>query len=159
MGNSAHDFFLSTVKPTVEEALKNPYDVRRARLAAIVLCHMIDHWALKDNISRNRQEMDRLVRETKKELCQKIQDYSLIIDVADASKHAQLAIPKNGSRHLYQSNNVTRTAGLFDAPFGGGYFAEACTVYAILEDGTEKELGPSFQAIMSEWEKIFSYAS
>lgn len=50
MKSLAVNFFLSTVRPTVDEFLRQPLDVRRGRLAAIVLHQMYDYW-IKDNLS------------------------------------------------------------------------------------------------------------
>ena len=38
------EFFKETVGPTVDEYLVRPNNVRRGRLAAIVLNHMVDYW-------------------------------------------------------------------------------------------------------------------
>lgn len=154
--NPAYDFFITTVKPTVEEALVNHWNIRLARLAAIVLCHMIDHWALRETKSQNRNELDDLVKIAKTEMRQKIPSYSLIIDVADASKHARLALPKTGSRNIYNSEDVKATPGLFSAPFGQGHFREACIIYVTLEDGTKANIIKPLREILAEWERIFN---
>ncbi len=49
--------FSSTVKPTVSEFLENVQDVRRGRLAAIVLYHMTDYLALEGYMGRDRKVM------------------------------------------------------------------------------------------------------
>ena len=40
----SEEFFKGTVEPTVNEYLAQPQDIRRGRLAAIVLEHMVDYW-------------------------------------------------------------------------------------------------------------------
>lgn len=53
----SEEFFKETVEPTVDEYLAQPQDIRRGRLAAIVLEHMVDYWhqdthEKKDDVSR-----------------------------------------------------------------------------------------------------------
>ncbi len=154
MNCPAYNFFISTVRPTVIDFHNSPLEIRKARLASIVLCHMIDHWALKNTKSREKKELEDLVRVFKIE-ARKIPGYSLIIDVADASKHAKLFLPKNNERLFYDSENITNTSGFFEEPFGEGYFAEACVIYALLEDGTEKALLEPCLSILGYWERKF----
>ena len=46
----AHDFFRETVEPTVNEFLADKINIRRGRLASIVLSHMVDYWCADHNI-------------------------------------------------------------------------------------------------------------
>ena len=47
----AEMFFRGIVSPTVDEAFAEPDNVRRGRLAAIVLLHMADYWNVALNAS------------------------------------------------------------------------------------------------------------
>ncbi|WP_322628546.1 hypothetical protein [Halothiobacillus sp.] len=144
MASEAADFFTWTVKPTVSEFLVNPRDIRRGRLAAIVLNHMADYLALEGYVGHERSEMDRRVKAVREELTARCPDFSLIRDIADATKHAKLSVPKKGPpRDLSSSQQITRSPGIFQAPFGEGVFAEAVIVFATLNDGTVKRKRPA----------------
>src|SRR5580692_4893008 len=121
--NAARDFFTWTVKPTVDEFLNDTYDIRRGRLAAIVLFHMADYWCW------HLHNTDQKLWDTYKDLNTKCPDFAVIRDIANASKHYQLT---RGTRQLTSSEQITRPPGLFQAPFGdflppgeGGSFSEA----------------------------------
>lgn len=153
MPSHAADFFASTVKPTVSEFLENVRDIRRGRLAAIVLYHMADYWALEGYTGQDRKIMDERLDKLREELIASHPDFLLIRDIADASKHAQLSISKKIARELSSSRQLTSSTGLFHAPFGTGVFAEAAIVFAILNNGTHKPLEPSIRSIVAMWEE------
>lgn len=78
------DFFRETVEPTVNEFLADKTNIRRGRLAAIVLSHMVDYWC----VDNHQKDMTPI----RKDLATKtpIDDYSFfqaVWDVSDASKH------------------------------------------------------------------------
>jgi hypothetical protein len=135
MTSEAAGFFAAVVGPTVLEFLCEPQDVRRGRLAAIVISHVADYLAMETNKPLNS------VRE---ELTKQCPAFSLIRDVADATKHAKLSRKAS----LSSSQQVTRSPGLSDLPFGEGLFAEAVVVFAKLNDGTEMELRPAIESAM-----------
>lgn len=154
MASEAADFFAWTVKPTVSEFLVNPRDIRRGRLAAIVLNHMADYLALEGYIGNERCEMDSRVKAVREKLTARCPDFSLIRDIADATKHARLSTPKKGPpRNLSSSQQITRSPGIFQAPFGEGVFAEAVIVFATLSDGTVKPLAPAIHSVMAALEE------
>lgn len=156
MTSYAADFFASTVKPTVSEFFTNVRDIRRGRLAAIVLYHMADYLALEGYTGQDKKVMNERLGNLREELIAKHPDFSLIRDVADASKHAQLSIPKKTARELSSSRQLTSSPGPFHAPFGTGAFAEATIVFAILDNGTLKPLEPAIRSIMTMWEEKIS---
>lgn len=85
--------------------------------------------------------------------------FLLIRDIADASKHAELQIAKNIPRELSSSEQITRSPGLFEAPFGEGVFSEAVIVFALMDDGGKKPIAPAIRSVKEMWEnKIFSFA-
>jgi len=156
MSSQAADFFASTVKPTVNEFLASVQDVRRGRLAAIVLYHMADYLALEGYAGRERKVMDERVNSLREELTAKCPDFSLIRDVADATKHVQLSVPKKTVRELSSSRQVTGSPGLFHAPFGDGGFAEASIVFATLDNGACKPLEPAICSVMRMLEQTLN---
>ncbi len=154
MASEAADFFTWTVKPTVSEFLVNPRDIRRGRLAAIVLNHMADYLALEGYVGHERCEMDSGVKAVREKLTARCPDFSLIRDIADATKHAKLSAPKKGPlRDLSSSQQITRSPDIFQAPFGEGVFAEAVIVFATLNDGTVKPLEPAIHSVMAALEE------
>lgn len=141
----ATDFFTSTVKPTADEFLSDTRDIRRGRLAAIVLYHMADYWQLENKTTFNTLSILR------DELINKCQEFSIIMDVADASKHGQLTRP---TRKLSSSEQITMAPGLFEAPFGVGVFNEALEVIVTLDDGTSRPFIGVVQSVLSMWEMM-----
>ena len=135
MASEAADFFASIVEPTVSEFLDNLQDVRRGRIAAIVLCHMADYLAL---------EMNKHLNTVRDELTKQCPAFSLIRDIADATKHAKLS----RKARLSSSQQITRSSSIFEAPFGEGVFGEAVIVFATLDAGTAIELEPAIHSVM-----------
>lgn len=132
--NVAQDYFRETVKPTVDEFLHDPFCVRRARLAAIVLYHLADYLKAQAN-------QDWGVTKIAEAIAVKCPDFLLVRDVCDASKHCVLTNESRGSkspRRLEHSDQLDATSheGLFSAPFGSGFFAEASYVWIKLDDGS-----------------------
>lgn len=138
----------------MSEFFSNPRDIRRGRLAAIVLNHMADYLALDGYIGHERSEMDSLVKAVRERLTSICPDFSLIRDIADATKHAKLSAPKKGPpRDLSSSQQITGSPGMFEAPFGEGEFGEAAIVFATLNDGTVKPLQPAIHSVMAALEE------
>ncbi|MFZ2265997.1 MAG: hypothetical protein WAV95_00310 [Azonexus sp.] len=158
MISEAADFFASTVKPTVDEFFYDPRDVRRGRLAALVLYHMAEHLALDGHTGRDKKEMDRKGDAIREKLKAQCPDFSLIGDIADATKHAKLFVRTKAPREVSSSQQITASPGpgLFQAPFGEGLFAEALFVFAILDDGTAKPLEPAIRSVMAALEELLA---
>jgi hypothetical protein len=138
----SEDFLVSVVEPTVQEFLDDMGDVRRGRLAAIVLNHMIDYWAVDEKIASHRSLRERLQQE-----CPLL---SVIRDVADASKHAQVS---KSDRLLFGEEQLSRPPGLFQAPFRTGVFAEASVAIVTLDDGRQIPLERAARAVLLMWVK------
>lgn len=154
MRPDAAAFLAHTVEPTVAEFEKQPYDIRLGRLAAIVLYHMADHFALDGFASRERKLMEQEINIARANVQAKCPEFVLIRDVADASKHAKLALSKNVPRQLSSADQLSATPGLFQAPFGHGVFAEAAEVVATLDDGTPRPLLPAVRAVLAAWKSM-----
>lgn len=152
MSSQAADFFTSTIKPTVAEFLANVWDIRRGRLAAIVLYHMADYLALEGYTGQDRKAMNERLDRLREELIAKCPDFALVRDIADATKHAKLSIPKKTARELSTSKQITSSPGLFHAPFGEGVFAEAAIVFVTLDNGMCKSLESVIRSVMAMWE-------
>lgn len=151
MPRGAANFFTSTVKPTAEEFLNNIRDIRRGRLAAIVLYHMSDYWALENETTVKSLKI------LNKELIEECPDFLLIRDVANASKHARLTSTPEPPRELSSSEQITRTPGIFGAPFNTAVFNEASIVMVTLDDGTSHPLAGAVRSVLFMWEKkLFS---
>ncbi|MPV65838.1 hypothetical protein [Burkholderia sp. BE17] len=150
---TAIDFYRSMVKPTVDEYLAETRDIRRGRLAAIVLYHMADHAALD---GYDGAAMGERLGALKLELIASCPDFALICDIADASKHSRLQVRLKTPRQISTAGQVSRPLGLFNAPFGQGVFGEATLVTVSLDDGTVRPLAGIVRAVMMMWEnKLF----
>lgn len=151
MPSIAKDYFNLMAKPTVEDFINNPHDLRRGLLSALILNHMVDHLAQEDEIATERCIMNKRVNFKRREMLNDCPDFQLIWDIADATKHAKLA---NQKRKVSASSQISSTPGLFYAPFGEGTFGEAVVVYAVFKDGEEKPLLPviksAFEALQSK---------
>lgn len=145
--NAALDFFTWTVKPTVDEFLNDTYDIRRGRLAAIVLFHMADYWCW------HLHNTDKKLGDIYEVLQNNCSDFSMVRDIANASKHYQLT---RGARQLTSSEQITRPPGLFEEGLGIGVFAEASNVIFKLDDGTERLLEGAIRSVLSMWETLLS---
>ncbi|WP_321894538.1 hypothetical protein [Paraburkholderia heleia] len=139
------------VKPTVDEFLRDTLDVRRGRLAAIMLCHMADHAALDGYTG---PDMQKRLRALHSELIDACSDFALIRDIADASKHARLHVRLTEPRQVSTADQIMPLPGLFGAPFGEGGFAEAACVIVRFESGMIRPLETPVRLVLQMWERI-----
>lgn len=143
MPNShAAAFFHGTVRPTVEEFFQEHLSLRRGRLAAIVLFHMADYWALEKGIK---------LWAAHKTLIEECPDFAILRDVANASKHDVLIKGDASERIVTSSRQVQGTPGIFGAPFGQGMFSEAASILITLNDGTQRPLIGVVRASLEMW--------
>ena len=114
----AEEFFKEVVQPTVDEYLRQPQDIRRGRLAAIVLEHMVDYWHV--DTGQSKSAIHAALRADTP-----ILNYpgycsaDIIRDLADASKHAKLD-RKNPQPHLTEAGQVKKhfIGAMGTAPMG-----------------------------------------
>ena len=143
----AKNFYLSIVVPTVDEFKNEPNNVRRGRLASIVLYHMADYW---DQFS-SPNPTDKTLKLLCTQLISKYPSFKLIRDVADASKHARLRTQTEIQRTISTTDQISRQPGLLEAPFGTGVFAEASVIVVTHDDGTVSELKPAIENVLAMW--------
>lgn len=146
MPSSAANFFNATVKPTVDEFFQSPLDIRRGRLAAIVLYHMADYWLIEH--CQAGQKLQAL----HKTLIQECPDFVVVRDVADASKHATLRPQTEIPRTVSSAEQVSQTAGVFNAPFGTGVFNEGSMVIVTSDNGASRPLAGALRSVRTMWE-------
>ncbi|WP_312158453.1 hypothetical protein [Pantoea piersonii] len=134
---SVIDYFEKTVKPTVDEFLLTPTDIRRGRIAAIVLYHMWDY-ADQNGIGKPSNGLIDLEK----------MYYEVVRATANASKHFQLRkdekfphIAKKADQVIAEENE-----GLFCAPFGDGVVAESNEVYLLL-DSPQTHYGETYEYV------------
>ncbi len=89
---------------------------------------------------------------TVQDLIKKCPEFLIVRDVCDASKHARLTRGIKPPRILSTSDQVSRTPGLFEAPFGEGVFNEALEVMITLDNGANRPFAPLIQAVLTMWE-------
>ena len=148
------EFFKETVEQTVDEYLARPQDIRRGRLAAIVLNHMVDYWGAdtEESLTSIRKTLSDATR---------FGTYSLfqaVMDVADVSKHARL---ESGKRTpppaLTKTKQVTsRVVGEYgSAPYGQGCYGalSAMDIRIVLNDGKTFSLSNAIHKVTDMWRK------
>lgn len=116
--HAARDYFEVTVKPTVREFLDNTSDVRKGRLAAIVLFHTWDY--LKGVGVKPVLKEEKLMYET-------------VRAAANASKHFKLTSKDHVASNANQVA-AEKNEGLFGSPFGESFFGESNDVYLLLDE-------------------------
>ncbi len=117
---------------------------------------MVDHAALEGYSGNDRTEMQAKIDQLRKQLVEVCPDVALIHDIADASKHAILSVPKKAARQLSTAGQVSRPPGIFAAPFGTAVFNEASWVMATLDNGTRRPLAGIVRQVLMMWEaKLF----
>lgn len=141
MRTRSEQFFQSVVEPTVREYLNDLGNVRRGRLAAIVLNHMADYWAVDDGTMSAQKLRTLLTKECPL--------FSVIRDITVATKHAQVS---RANRVLSEEGQLSRPPGLFQAPFGIGLFAEASVATVTLDAGQQLPLEDAVRTVLSMWE-------
>lgn len=144
------DYFHNTVKPTVDEFIQSPTDVRRARLAAIVLEHMNDYVNLVNGVEGREN-----VGKERKKLFEACHDAKHIHDAANASKHAKISrgVMSSTADQMKSSNHP----GLFQAPWGYGVYAETNYVHIRFdkpnhEGVKERNMVEAVQSVLGYWE-------
>lgn len=145
------DYFHNTVKPTVDEFIQSPTDVRRARLAAIVLEHIVDYVKPATGYT---------LTEIRKELFRKCKYAVNIRDAANASKHSKLDGYTDGElkRQSTTADQIQAEdlPGLWDAPWGEGNWAEASYVRIKLDQEKDGEdfvcLEIACKHVLAYWE-------
>ncbi len=135
---TAYEFFHQIAKPTAEEFLSSPRQIRHAFLSAIVLYHVYDYWKREPGAVKL------------KELYLDCPDFEIIRSIANASKHCVL---DTDPKVLTASDQITQKSypGLFQANFGSATFAEASEVKVTLDDGTVRRLKPIVKAVLGMW--------
>ena len=158
MFNALYDYFENIVRPTVNEYLSETgrYNIRRAKLAAIVLEHMIDYYYLEHSVQKYE------VRENIKTQCP---SYSIVKSVANATKHRLLVTSdKNGNlkrtdKNIENVEQVKCPSGLFEKPFGYGCFAEQIEVYMVDNNGNKISIEKHIRELLDFWEKNYKNRS
>lgn len=158
------EFFEEVVKPTVDEYLARPEDIRRGRLAAIVLNHMVDYWCVDTASGDTRKEREAVLEDARAALradtpIPSHPGYSaadIIRDLADASKHAKLT-RKNPQPQLTNAEQVGQDfMGAYGTvPYGAvAYGTQAPNdVQVTLDDGKSFTLSSVIRKVMAVWDQ------
>jgi hypothetical protein len=117
--SASREFFEQVVQPTCNECLASVADLRRSRLAAIVLHHMNDYWAVEHGGT------PKAVYRMASKACAAL---ALIADVADASKHGVL---RDQSRSVSHADQVKHHPGALygHGAYGMGAYNEGPGVF------------------------------
>lgn len=151
--NITVEFFNNVVEPTVDEYLARPEDIRRGRLAAIVLNHMVDYWHVDTGEDKNTIHAV-LRADTPIPNHPGYSAAGIIRDLADASKHAKLD-RKKPPPQLTDAGQVKRyyigawnTAPFNTVPWGG---QQAVDVRVELDDGNVFLLANAIRIVTNAW--------
>ena len=137
--SALEDYFNNTVKPTVEEFNLDKSNLRRARVAAIVVFHICDY-AKKLRFKPYIEVMEGKEGALGKILGGRIGFmHELIRLSANATKHYQLDNKKGYIQKAEQIKN-NDSPGLFCAPFGDGVFDEANHVFIEIQSNPNIEI-------------------
>ena len=111
------DYYLNTVQPTVQDFVNNKHDLRKGRLASIVLDHMRDYWVIYLDVNKERNIVGKIFQEQIYDLCP---DAELIRDVCNVTKHGILKVPKHiqSTEQIKAEQNEGLFVGGFDSMFG-----------------------------------------
>ncbi|MPS62149.1 hypothetical protein [Acinetobacter sp.] len=155
-----YDYYLNIVKPTVDEFLKDKSNLRRGRLAAIVVDHVRDYRAVQLGITPNK------VLESMESECR---DAVFIRDVCNASKHAILNQPAKIPRTFTHTKQVMaeKNEGAFAAVFGEAMFGESNYVFIKFDEDQElngklistRSLHESINQVINYWDKLLNINS
>ena len=160
--NIAVEFFEEVVKPTVDEYLARPEDIRRGRLAAIVLNHMVDYWSVDTASGDTRKEREAALEDARAALradtpIPNHPGYSaadIIRDLADASKHAKLD-RKSPPPQLTHAEQVKRhyIGAMGTSPMGTvpGGMLKPVDVRVTLDDGKSFILSYVIRKVTDAW--------
>jgi hypothetical protein len=137
--SASRDFFNEVVKLTCDECLTSIADLRRSRLAAIVLHHMNDYWAIEHGVT------PKSVLKDASKVCPAL---ALIADVADASKHGILW---DQSRPVSNADQVRHHRGMLygSGAYGTGAYNQSPGIY-IHSKGPNGPLRTAFNVPMLE---------
>ncbi len=151
--NVTVEFFDNVVKPTVDEYLARPEDIRRGRLAAIVLNHMVDYWCV-DTLEKKEATHAALRTDTPIPNHPGYWSVGIIRDLADASKHANL---ERKSRTLTNAEQVEQHFIVVygTAPYGTVAFGTQAPndVQVTLDDGKSFILSYVIRRVMEVWDQ------
>ncbi|HCH7479125.1 TPA: hypothetical protein NM870_003770 [Acinetobacter baumannii] len=157
-----YDYYLTIVKPTVNEFLKDKADLRKGRLAAIVLDHVRDYRAVQIGLNnKNGEASPNKVLDQMKEVCP---DAVFIRDACNASKHGILTNnPKDIPRTLSKADQIRaeKNEGMFAAPFGQAMFGESNYVFIKFDKVQDfkgkqisyRDLHASINEVIQYWDK------
>lgn len=139
------DYFENTVKPAVDEYLSGNgrFNIRKARLAAIVVEHIIDYYSLAYKKDR---------AEVRKDITDLSPLYSVTRDAADATKHGSL---KRRNSDIKENGQIKCPPGFFQAPFGEGCWLRRLRFMQkpVME---EKSLWKALKEVMRVWDMKIS---
>jgi len=102
--------------------------------------------------ARTRKAMNERLDEVRGAIRMKCAAVETVRDIADVTKHSMLAVPPNRERSILSVEKVTRTPGLFDAPWGHGYTYEAQSLYFENVDGTKVSVMHPIRTVFDMWE-------
>lgn len=146
----------------VQDFFEYKHDLRKGRIAAIVLDHMRDYWAIYLNKNTEWSITEKLLKEEIYSICSEV---ALIRDVCNATKHGILRESKSDTNipksiHSTEQIKAEQNEGLFVDGFDG-MFTESNFVFIQFEQEIEingeyvgcRFLHEAISEVMRFWEE------
>ena len=152
---SAHNFFDTHVRPSVEDWRMNLTDIRLAMSAAIALNQMADHfWHAYGKVDPDRVFCTANSSAFRKELGTKNPHFALLRDVAEAHKHVKLDRAVRAVTTAEQTSIGATGYGV--AGFGTGPWGGGPSVVIDLDDGSKQHLSATVSQVEQLWTSLLS---
>jgi hypothetical protein len=150
----ASDFFASDVLPSVERWRADETDLGLARLAAVNLNQMADHYFHSFPAGDAKLLGAVSVGAFRSELRRRCPSFALIHDVADAHKHVQL---DRSSRQVTSTDQTSvRPLGYGEAEYGGGRYGGSPEIVVELDSGVKRHFSMLVNDAAAMWEKLLA---
>lgn len=145
----AHDFFANDTEPAVAAWLANEQDLRLAKVAAVSLNHMVDHYFHSCAAGDPKLFGASTVGALRTELRNREPAFALINDVADAHKHVTLG---RRNRQVTSTDQTSvRPLGYGEAEYGYGRYGGGPEVVVELDSGNKRHFSALVDATLAMW--------
>jgi hypothetical protein len=150
----ASDFLASDLSPSVERWRADETNLGLAKLAAVNLNQMVDHYFHSFPAGDAKLLGAASTGALRSELRSRYPSFALIHDVADAHKHVQLDRP---SRQLTSTDQTSvRPLGYGEAEYSGGRYGGPPEVVVELDSGVKRHFSMLVNDTVDMWEQLLA---
>jgi hypothetical protein len=145
----AIDFFANDTEPAVAAWLANEQDLRLAKVVAVSINHMADHYFHSYPVGDPKLLGASTVRALRTELRRREPAFALVNDVADAQKHVEL---DRGNRQITSTDQTSvRSLGYGEGAYGEGRYGGVPEVVVELDSGDKRHFSALVDATLAMW--------